>query len=692
VAVANCPACGGLIEFKIGSSVVLVCDHCNSVVARTDRGLEDLGKVAALVETGSPLRRGLTGRIRGGGFRIVGRTQMRHPMGGVWDEWYAAFDNGQWAWLAEAQGKYYITTKTERHDMPPYDVLQIGGTFDSMSVVELATATLISGEGEIPFRVEPGSTYPYADLSGANRRFGTIDYSEDPPLLFEGEETTLADLGISVALEQERQTRVTVTKLSCSKCGGPLTLVAPDQAERVICPNCGAAHDVEAGSLRYLETLKRRGPQPLIALGTHGKIGNDEYIVAGFMQRSVTFDKKYYWTEYLLFAPRTKSFAWLVNDEGQWSFVVPLSAGDVTDSEPAGAAPRIESHGTTFRIFQDAVATVESVIGEFYWKVAAGETARGVDYIAPPEGISKEMSDTETSHEVNYSHAQYITPDAIEAAFRVNGLPRPNKLGTLQPAKAGGCALATTWIVLVGCLVVAAIVVAAMLPHRVVLSESYHLDQFAGSGSASAAGTQQQTTTDWSGSTTTDTSQTPATTDTSQSSGTAASSSTSTSDSQQSGGREASAVIFTKPFSLNGGHNLEIDGSTDLTNSWLYVGGDLFNEKLGLVQPFEMQLEHYEGVDDGEHWSEGSKSGSKYFSSLAAGTYSLRIEAHWDASKPPPVLNLKVEEGVVGFSGFSYLVIALIALTIPALLALRSGNESERWADAMYMANGQLNE
>jgi DNA-directed RNA polymerase subunit M/transcription elongation factor TFIIS len=305
VAVANCPACGGSIEFKIGSSVVLVCEHCNSVVARTDRGLEDLGKVAALVETGSPLRRGLTGRIRGGGFRIVGRTQMRHAMGGVWDEWYAAFDSGQWAWLAEAQGKYYITVKTERHDMPPYDVLQVGGTFDSMSVVEMATASVISGEGEIPFRVEPGSTYPYADLSGANRRFGTIDYSEDPPLLFEGEETTLAELGISVALEPERQTRVAVTKLSCSKCGGALTLVAPDQAERVICPNCGASHDVEAGNLRYLETLKRRGPQPLIPLGGHGKIEDKEYIVAGYMQRSVTFDQKYYWTEYLLFAPRT---------------------------------------------------------------------------------------------------------------------------------------------------------------------------------------------------------------------------------------------------------------------------------------------------------------------------------------------------------------------------------------------------
>jgi hypothetical protein len=63
VAVANCPACGGPIEFTIGSSIVVVCDHCRSVVARTDRALEDLGKVAALVDTGSPLRRDLPGKF-----------------------------------------------------------------------------------------------------------------------------------------------------------------------------------------------------------------------------------------------------------------------------------------------------------------------------------------------------------------------------------------------------------------------------------------------------------------------------------------------------------------------------------------------------------------------------------------------------------------------------------------------------
>jgi predicted RNA-binding Zn-ribbon protein involved in translation (DUF1610 family) len=664
MAVANCPSCGGQIEFKVGSSVALVCDYCRTVVARTDRGLEDLGKVAALVDTGSPLRRDLPGKIRGAGFRIVGRTQMRHAMGGVWDEWYAAFDSGQWAWIAEAQGKYYVTVREARNDLPPHDVLQVGGMYDSLTVTELGTGTVIAGEGEIPWRVEPNSTYQYADLSGANQRFATIDYSEDPPLFFDGEETTLEGLGVDVANEPARVTRVKVAKLSCSQCGGPLNLVAPDQAERIVCPNCGALHDVGQGNLRYLETLKNRGPQPLVALGKEGKIGSEPYVVAGFIQRSVTFDQKYFWTEYLLFEPRKKSFAWLVEDGGHWSFVTPLSAGTVHDPEPGGAAPRLELSGKTYAIFQDAVATVESVLGEFYWKVQVGETARAVDYILPPEGISKEFFDTAESHEVNYSHARYMPSEEVEGAFGVTGLPRPATLGTLQPIspaqKKGGCVGCGMLTGFVVALLALAGVLMSTLPGKTLINNRYSLFDYMHpqADTTTAAESWDQPTT-------------------------------------STQGGEAIVTFFSPPFTVNGGHNLEVNGTTRLDNDWLYVGGDLFNEKTGLVEPFELNLEHYSGVDDGEEWSEGSQDVSQYFSTLAPGTYTLRMEAHWDAKKPPPTVDVKVTEGVFSRYDRWYLIIAILLLMIPPWFASRrSGaargwSESDRWSDSMFTRDGK---
>jgi len=682
MAVANCPSCGGQIEFKIGSSAAVICDHCRTVVARTDRGLEDLGKVAPLVDTGSPLRRDLPGKIRGAGFRLVGRTQMRHPMGGVWDEWYAAFDSGQWGWIAEAQGKYYVTVKAARTNLPPYDMLQAGGMYDGLTVTEVGTATVIAGEGEIPWRVEPNSTYQYADLSGPNNRFATIDYSEVPPLFFDGEETALEGLGINVDLEQPQVTRVKVAKLACSQCGGPLNLVAPEQSERIVCPNCGALHDVGEGNLKYLETLRNRGPQPLVPLGKEGTIQNERYIVAGFMQRSVTFDKKYYWTEYLLFAPKRKSFAWLVEDAGHWSFVKPLNAGSVTDADPPGAAPQIESGGKTYKIFQDSVATVESVAGEFYWKVSVGEQARAVDYIAPPEGITKEFSDTAESHEINYSHALYMTPEEVEAAFGVTGLPRPGTLGTLQPIAPGqkprGCVGCGMFLSFAAGLLIIAAVLSALLPKRTITNVRYYLDDFSRQAATSTSTTTGTSTTGTSTTTSADSWDQPTT---------------------STEGGEASATFFTKPFTVNGGHNLEVNGQAKLDNNWLYVGGDLFNEQTGMVEPFELKLEHYEGVDDGESWEEGSKQLSAYFSTLAPGTYSLRMEAHWDATKPAPIFDLMVREGVFSRTDFIYLGIAIALLLIPPWIATSRGGggprvftETDRWRDSMFTPGGKRNE
>src|SRR4029453_7194701 len=108
VLVANCPSCGAPVEFKSGQSVVVICVYCRSAVARTDRELKDLGKVAELVETGSPLDICPRGTWQGVSFGLTGRAQLGHEMGGQWDEWYATFSNGWLGWLGEARGRFFF--------------------------------------------------------------------------------------------------------------------------------------------------------------------------------------------------------------------------------------------------------------------------------------------------------------------------------------------------------------------------------------------------------------------------------------------------------------------------------------------------------------------------------------------------------------------------------------------------------
>jgi hypothetical protein len=631
VSVAGCPSCGAQIEFAIGSSAVVICSYCRSVVARTDRGVEAHGVVAALIDTGSPLRVGLAGKYRGAGFRITGRSQLRHEAGGIWDEWYAAFDDGRWGWVAEAQGRFYVTFRVAE-DAPPLESLQLGQKVNDLTVQEIGRAVLKSAEGELPWRPEPNYAYEYADLSGPERRFATIDYSETPPIVFKGHEGTLADLG----LEELTITagRVKATTLNCTKCGGPLDLKAPDQAERIWCPNCGSGHDVTAGGkLAYFKTLKKKDVEPRIPFGARGTIDGDEYIVTGFMERAVTFDRDYFWYEYLLYN-RERGYRWLVESDSHWSFVTPLRAGEVGDTYADGVGKAVHYDARRYRLFQDATARVTYVLGEFYWKVEVGESVDTADYVAPPFGISKEVTRT-NARELNYSQARYMSPKEVRTAFGLEKkLPKPQGIGPMQPFP--GPRLGKPFLILLALLLVTAIAVAIMRPKKTLLEKSFDLAALPVS-------------------------------------------------------EEPGRVFFTEPFEVSGTSNIVIEGSSDVDNAWLYVDGDFVNTLTNSLAEFSLPIEYYHGVDGGEKWSEGKRTRRVYLSRPDKGPYVLRLAALWEDGKPAPSFTLRVREGVFRWPHF---IAAVIALSLPAVLALirLAKWESRRWQDSAHSPYAALQE
>src|SRR6185369_14513143 len=449
--VANCPSCGAPVEFKSGQSIVVICEYCRSAVARTDRELKDLGKVAELVATGSPLDIGLRGKWKDVDFELTGRAQLGHEMGGQWDEWYATFSNGWLGWLAEAQGRFYLTFQYPIPDgveVPQFDQLQLGQSVSGLPwptpliVAETGRATARGAKGEIPYLLTPGETYYYADLSGTNGAFGTLDYNESPPLVFLGQQVTLAELGITTTRTPEREERrVGAAQVSCPHCAGPLELRAPDKTERVTCPNCNSLLDVNQGQLQYLKTLEKPWFQPLIPLGSTGDVPEGKMTVIGAMARSVTIEgTTYFWFEYLLYNPQI-GFLWLVHSDNHWNYVRAVPPGEVNESDKS-----VSYQGKNYRIFQDAQCNVEVVLGEFYWKVETGEKVRGMDYIAPPYMLSKEVSTVyvtddggkqkRTTGEINWSLGTYVPVPQIEKAFSVS-LPRPSNVAPTQPYKYG---------------------------------------------------------------------------------------------------------------------------------------------------------------------------------------------------------------------------------------------------------------
>lgn len=639
---ANCPSCAGPIEFKAGSTIVVICPHCRSAVARTDRGLSDLGKVAEIVESQSPLRLGLKGIWRGYKFELTGRSQNRHELGGVWDEWYATFSNGWVGWLAEAQGKFYMTFYKKLPSevkIPDYESLNVGqpilGIHEKMPliVVEKGTATAIAAEGEIPFKFVPGEKRNYADLSGQENVFATIDYELNPPVVFLGVEVKLEDLGWADLKPAEREKRrVSAASLNCPNCGAPLSLQAPDKTERVACPYCDSLLDVKEGKLEWLKALK---PSPYdekfsLAIGMKASFGaltnNEPMVIIGAMVRSVEIEgTTYFWHEYLLYNPKI-GFRWLVHSDYHWNFVEPVNAALVSQSD--GSSVVFEKK--RYKIFQDARAKVEYVTGEFYWRVEQGETVRAIDYVAPPNMLSCEI----TENEINWSLGHYLPVEEVEKAFEVKNLPKPHLVAPNQPFT-GGFYIKWGILSLVALIIITIAMCPFVTPERpVALKENLTFYPT----------------------------------------------------------KSASQTVFTQPFDLEARKKIDITVNTDIDNSWADFDIDVINADTNEeVESVSLPIEYYHGVEDGESWSEGSKENTATLSSLPAGKYALRIEASWEKSNLPLSVELKVEQG--GISVGNCICAFILLLIIPAINLIRKSIfEQKRWSQSMFSSSGSDSE
>lgn len=631
---ASCPSCAGPIEFKSGATVVVVCPFCRSVVARTDRALQDLGKVAEVSETGSPLRVGLKGVFKGERFELTGRAQMSHAMGGVWDEWYATFSNGWVGWLAEAQGKFYLTfyqPTPQGVRLPSFEELQVGQPLPGLSAFILAekgSATTLSASGEIPYQLVPGEQFYFADLAGQGGAFGTIDYSTNPPYLFTGQEVTLADIGLADARPAEREARkVSAVGMGCPNCGGPINLTAPDKAERVTCPNCDSLLDVNQGNLTWLHAL---APQPeaypfVLQIGAEGVIKDDVKMkIIGGVTRSVTVDGvKYFWNEYLLYNPRI-GFRWLVHSDNHWNYVEPLSVADVQDNGATAAYA-----GKNYRVFQDAMAVVEYVKGEFYWRVEFGETVRARDFINPPLMLSGEY----TQNELNWSLGTYMTNAEVEKIFGAEGLPKPWSVAPNQPYPHKSFTN-YSWLLVLVLLIIGI----ASIPL----------------GAISSTVTSQEVTL------------------------------------APLPDPQADQVAFSQPFELKANRNVQVSVEAPVDNTYAEFDIDLVNDQNSEVESFPVDVSFYKGVEDGEAWTEGGTSSQAAISAVPAGKYTMRISGNWQNYQQPMPVKFKVEQNVL--RGVNFWLCFILLLIVPFFMLIwRFSFESRRWGESMFTASGALN-
>jgi hypothetical protein len=659
---ASCPSCGAALSFRPGT-MVAVCAYCKALAARKDRDTALLGKVADLVDTGSPLGLGASGTFTGRSFTLAGRVQLKHPLGGVWDEWYLALDDGRWGWLAEAQGRFFLTFTQDPHGtLPSASSLQAGGLADLgpaglWTVGEISEATFHSAEGEIPWAVEPGATYRFADLSGRNGAFATLDYSEEPPLFFLGREIPLADLRIQGGTR--KPPKVGTQGLNCPKCGGALALHAPDQTQRVGCPSCGSLLSAESGKLAFLKSLKQPDQAVVIPLGTEGVLQGEKVICIGQLRRSCTVEGTAYpWTEYLLLDAQ-HGFKWLVESDGHWSLAVALPPGEVPQA-PDGQK-NFHALGGNWRRFQDVEAVVEGVWGEFYWMVEQGERVQVAEFVAPPRSLTRERQKHKGGgEEVNWSLSTYLDPEAVWTAFKLKDAPpAPHGIASFQPnPHKAALAKSALWIVgALGLLLILVMVESAT--HRNVELFRKRLDLY-----DLAPGLRQEAAEAVRKGIPLRRPNLP--------------SAPAATEAQE-------PVYFSDPIEVKDGRrNLAVTLSAPVNNAWIGLEGALVSETTGVAELFLLESSFYHGVDGGESWAEGGQTSSVFLSAVPPGSYVLRLAPQWDGKFPPVgAIDVQLRQGVMRWL---YPGLALLAiLVVPLILVFQvAAFEGRRWQESMY--------
>lgn len=178
----------------------------------------------------------------------------------------------------------------------------------------------------------------------------------------------------------------TVRPLSCPNCGGIVNVRAQGLTVSVLCEHCGSTLDATRPDLQVIARANEALKTPQIPLGTRGTLIGRVWEVVGYMERT---DEEIVWAEYLLFNPY-EGYAFLVDDGRRFSLGIML---DRLPQSSWGAA-LLDGKGYS-RFGQTYPVHVTFVVGEFYWRVAVGETVDETDFVRPGTMLSCEVYQTE---------------------------------------------------------------------------------------------------------------------------------------------------------------------------------------------------------------------------------------------------------------------------------------------------------
>lgn len=411
--------------------------------------------------------------------------------------------------------------------------------------------------------------------------------------------------------------------VKCPSCASSITLRGLGRTSTLACSSCRAVIDISGDEFKILQQEQSLAITPVIALGSRGTLKGVLFEVIGFLVRS-DGSGQYQWGEYLLFNPY-HGFRWLVEANGHWNFVTPLTTAP---EPPSGFGhPAIPYEKRRYKHFLAGRAVVRFVLGEFYWLVKAGDTVDVSDYICPPYILSMERDQSEE----NWAHGEYLPVEELSKAFPDAGpWPFSSGVSANQPAPGSSYRTTLSWYTLYFAVAIIAVhlFVAATARRELIISNSYNFNRTFASGN----------------------------------------------------------TIVTEPFELRGvSRNLQLVAEAPVDNSWISLDVSLVKADGSEFDDAVLEVAYYHGSDSDGSWSEGGRLANVVLPSVPAGNYYLRIDhtadPGWSITSIPYKLTVRRD---VPYNGNMVVGLLLALMPTGLMWVIKLFFENRRWQESDY--------
>lgn len=451
------------------------------------------------------------------------------------------------------------------------------------------------------------------------------------------------------------------TQLECPDCKASITIYTYGQARYVGCTSCHRLYKYNHQNLVHTMQFNEHG-KFILPLGTQAKMEKGTYILTGIAVKHIPA-YKIQWTEYLFFNP-LHGYLSLSENSGHWMLmeVIRDYPRELSDIETSVVFRKELYH----LINRDLVQT-KYAVGEFPSQVHS--PIKADEFIRPPMMLAREKQ--ADCHE--WYLGKYLQPDEVQKLFKENiSLPQRIGIGSAQPSteKLGRQQLRVIWAIFGILMIVLAITLNNLSTKSVLLRTRMVMP-------GTSTQIEQKTFLE----------KYPNLQDEKLARSVDSILKTMNPDQPQEVVKTIDTLklpIVTESFEVEGTlpSNIEAHFSSGVHNDWTYAECYLINDNTGETRVFWQDIEYYEGVTDGEHWTEGSTAPSKTISSVKPGKYHLNIEV-----KNGSLYNRTLEIELVAheniLSNF-FICLVLFSLLPAALLLKHHYFEKKRWMNSDY--------